>query len=99
MPTEYCMDHSAHARAIKVHDNRLDEHGKELDQLSECVVRLTTIQEDNAARLKEIDDRLLAIENKPAEKWDKMSTQILTAVISFVIGLVMSSLGLSSVAK
>lgn len=93
------MDHSAHERAIKVHDNRLDEHSKELDQLSECVVRLTTIQEDNAARLKEIDDRLLAIENKPAEKWDKMTTQILTAVISFVIGLVLSSLGLSSIVK
>lgn len=90
------MDHSAHERAIKTHDNRLDEHGKEIDQLSECVVRLTTIQEDSAVRLKEIEARLAELENKPTERWEKVSTQILTAVVSFVIGLIMSSLGLSS---
>ena len=32
-----CMEHSAHARAIQKHDERLDAHGRQLDTLAETL--------------------------------------------------------------
>lgn len=93
----YCAEHSAHKRAIRVHDERMDQHGKELDDLRECVVRLTALQETQREEFSEwrlsTEARLAAIENAPVKRWETITTATLTAVVGAVVGFVAAQIG------
>lgn len=94
MPSEFCQDHSEHARAIKHHDTRLDKHSENLDELKEGqfdlrlnVQKLTDIEEQNSkifARhdrmLTEHDQRISAIEDQPARDAKRIKDSALGAV-------------------
>lgn len=89
-----CMEHSAHERAIRTHDGRLDAHGDEIDGLRECVVRLTALQEQHAAWQEAADDRISALEAAPGRRWEAVSNYALTAALAFVAGIVMTHFGI-----
>lgn len=91
---EHCEDHSAHERAIGAHDRRLDGHGREIDALNECVVRLTALQEEAAKWRAEADQRIAALEAKPAQRWDALATALLTGIVGAVAGFAAASLGI-----
>lgn len=90
-----CMEHSAHERAIRTHDGRLDAHGDEIDGLRECVVRLTALQEQHAAWQEAADDRISALEAAPAKRWEHVTDYVLTAVVGIAIGMVMTHMGIN----
>ena len=89
---DQCLEHSAHERAIALHDKRLEAHGGEIDELRECVVRLTAIQEANTAWQTAAEERIAALEAAPAKRWDSYA---LTAVLAFVVGIVATHLGIN----
>ena len=95
---EFCAEHSAHQRAIRVHDERMEKHGRELDDLRECVVRLTTLQETQHKEFSEwrhdTEARLAAIESAPAKRWETITAAALTAMASGLLGYVAASLGI-----
>lgn len=94
---EFCAEHSAHQRAIRVHDERMEKHGRELDDLRECVVRLTALQETQREEFSEwrhdTEARLAAIENAPVKRWETITTATLTAVVGAVVGFVAAQIG------
>ena len=81
-----CAMHSAHERAIEVHDNRLDKHGDEIDSLRDCITRLTLLQERTLEWQQKADDRLSSIESVPAKRWNSSVNTFLTAIISALAG-------------
>lgn len=96
-----CAEHSAHARAIEQHDKRLDAHGDEIDNLSECVVRLTALQESNAkwqeanAKWQEVaEERIAALEAAPAKRWESVTGYIITYGIALVLGYIAAQIGI-----
>ena len=91
---ELCQDHSAHSLSIELHDKRLDAHSVQLDKLSENLVRLTEIEHQNQLRIDKVDERLVALESVPADKWHKASDYVLTAALGLVIGVVAANTGL-----
>lgn len=90
---DVCTEHSAHERAIGQHDRRLDAHGGEIDELRECVVRLTALQEAHSAWQADADDRIAALEAAPGKRWDAAINYALTAVIGIVIGMMAGHFG------
>ena len=97
-----CPDHSAHARAILQHDKLFDAHDDEIDNLRECVVRLTALQESNAkwqesnAKWQEVAaERIAALEAAPAKRWDNLVNYVVTAIVALVIGIVAGQIGLN----
>ena len=88
---DQCLEHSAHERAIALHDKRLEAHG----ELRECVVRLTAIQEANTAWQTAAEERIAALEAAPAKRWDSVVNYALTAVLAFVVGIVATHLGIN----
>ena len=99
---ENCSAHSAHQRAIAQHDKRLDAHGDEINNLRECVVRLTSLQESNAkwqesnAKWHEVaEERIAALEAAPAKRWDNFVNYVVTAVVALVVGIVAGQIGLN----
>lgn len=97
---EYCQEHSAHQRAIRVHDERMAAHGKELDDLRECVVRLTALQESQAKEYAEwrheAEARLSAIESAPVKRWETITAAALTAMVGAVVGFIAANIGLGA---
>lgn len=92
---ENCSAHSAHQRAIAQHDKRLDAHGEEIDNLRECVVRLTSLQESNAKWQDVAEERIAALEAAPAKRWDNLVNYVVTAVVALVVGIVAGQIGLN----
>lgn len=90
-----CLDHSAHQRAIDSHDERLEAHGGEIDELRECVVRLTALQEAHTAWQEHADERISALEAAPAKRWESVTNYVLTAALAFVVGIVATHLGIN----
>ena len=97
---EFCAEHSAHKRAIRVHDERMAKHGEELDNLRECVVRLTALQETQREEFSEwrhdTESRLAAIESAPVKRWETITTAAITATIGLLVGFVAANVGLGA---
>lgn len=92
---ENCSTHSAHQRAISQHDKRLDAHGDEIENLRECVVRLTSLQESNAKWKEAAEERIAALEAAPSKRWDNLVNYVVTAIVALVIGMVAGQIGLN----
>lgn len=91
--TDFCDEHSAHRRAIATHDKRLDAHGGEIDELRECVVRLTALQEAHTAWQADADERISALEAAPGRRWDALANYMLTGGAGLLLGLLASHIG------
>lgn len=89
-----CMHHSAHERAIGRADERLDKHGAELDQLRDCVTRLTALQEADAAWRADAERRLDALEAVPAARWEAAARTAVTAAASAAVGWALAGAGI-----
>lgn len=92
---ENCSTHSAHQRAIAQHDKRLDAHGDEIEDLRECVVRLTSLQESNAKWEDVAEKRIAALEAAPSKRWDNLVNYVITAIVALVVGVVAGQIGLN----
>lgn len=88
-----CPKHSAHERAIRQHDKRLDTHGAQLDAVNETLAALKEIERQNQERLDGHDDRISALESAPAKRWDTVTNYALTAFLALVCGLVAGHFG------
>lgn len=102
---EVCADHSAHARAIRQHEKRLDGHSGEIDDIKSCVVRITALlerQQDEADKQAkayekwrdESEARISALEAKPGQRWEQVQGYLLTCALGLVVGIVGAYLGL-----
>lgn len=92
---DICREHSAHERAIGRHDGRLDSHSAQLDELRDCVTRLTALQEADAEWRSEAEQRIEALENLPRKRWDLIVNTALTAVVAGVAGVALATIGLN----
>lgn len=95
MPTdEHCADHSAHERAINVHDERLGAHGKQLDTLTETLAALREIERQNQERIDKLDERMAEIEAKPSRRWDTLTTAVITGMAGAFVGFALAQFGI-----
>lgn len=91
---EVCMQHSAHARAIGKHDERLDAHGSQLDTLGETLATLKEIERQNQERIDALEGRVSQLESVPNERWEKIAGAMLTAIVGAVVGMALASAGI-----
>lgn len=93
-----CPDHSAHERAIAVHDKRLDAHGDAIDDLRTAIVKLTDIERQNQTRIdamedalreakESMDERISQLEARPGRRWDTAVTVVVTASLTTAVNL------------
>ncbi len=87
MQKDHCLDHAAHDRAITVHDRRLNEHGHQIDDMALILQKLSDIEEQNAARILQAQERLdaqaeriNALEQQPAADAKRIKDAALAAV-------------------
>jgi tetrahydromethanopterin S-methyltransferase subunit G len=87
--------HNEFARRIDDENNRvshrlstLEESVRQITELVASVKVLATQMEAMATEQRKMGDRLDAIEEKPAKRWDTVISGIISGVIGILIGLV-----------
>jgi len=81
----------------KSNSHRITEVEKRQDNLEELVgtVKVLAVREKQVeADVKEIKGDVKALAGKPAARWEMLITQIITLLISAVIGFVLARLGI-----
>lgn len=94
MSEDTCSQHSAHERAIGVHDQRLNAHSQQLDSIRETLAALEIIERQNQERIDALDDRVDALESVPANRWNTVTNYALTAFVGAVLGLILANVGI-----
>lgn len=84
-PCEGCPHHENVEFRLKSHTERLDAHGKRLDTLDTCLVRLTAIEEQNAKALASIREDVDEIKQKPARQWTTAQNVALTVLVTALV--------------
>lgn len=69
----------------------LEAGQQQINELVTSVKVLAANMENMALKQGEIGERLKAIEEKPAKKWDTMVACIITAIVSFIVGYVLTA--------
>lgn len=70
-------------------DKMLEEHDSMLIELSNCVSRLTTLQEQMEKTVLTMNERISSIEQKPSQILTIIITAIVTAGITTLFSLIM----------
>lgn len=70
-------------------DKMLEEHDNMLIELSNCVSRLTTLQEQMEKTVLSMNERISIIEQKPSQILTIIITAIVTAGITTLFSLIM----------
>ena len=93
--------HNEFADKIKAEDERqnkrismLEESMKQIYILNTSVEKIAMSVETLTTEIGEQNKRLKAIEDKPAQNWDKLLWLIGGAILTAVIGLVIKQMGL-----
>lgn len=98
---EHCPEHSAHDRAIRDHDKQFDEEdsrfaatNEQLNTINETLAALRAIEHQNQKLIDAMGERIDALENVPADRWNKVVDYALTCVLGIAIGFMASNIGL-----
>ena len=81
----------------EANEHRLDEVEKKQNVLSDLVgtVKILANKEERVENdVKEIKDDVKEIKNKPAQRWDSITSQIITIFVSAIVGFILAKIGL-----
>lgn len=74
--------------------SELEDHIKEISQMTSAVERLATNMEHMAKEQKDQGERLKELESRDGKMWRSIVSYIITAIISIILGFLASRLGL-----
>ena len=80
---EHCPEHSAHEWQLK-----------QLSTINETLAALREIEHQNQKRIDAMGERLDALENVPASRWQKATDYVIAAVLGLAIGVMAANIGL-----
>ncbi len=86
---DHCPEHSAHERAISEHDGQLAQIGA----INETLAALRVIERQNQELIDAMGERIDALEDVPADRWNKAVDCALTCVLGIAIGFMASNIG------
>lgn len=73
-------------------DKRLEEHGKQLDELLKLQAQNTLILEQLAKQQSSSDNRLNKLEEQPKQKWNALTQTIMTTIVSGVVSAAVAAI-------
>ena len=82
----------AHEQRIEKAEERLEKHDETMVSVAECLAKLTALFEVSTAEIAEARTQIRALETKPANRWEKVLTGILSGGGGAVIGALLTRL-------
>lgn len=77
-------------------EKRLDAHGGQIDDIKECLIRLTALQEKMDNEEEDHEQRLRTLEQHGNNMWNSVTQTAVSAVIAGIIAFVLVSLGIGA---
>lgn len=71
---------------VEIHDRRLTEHGKQIDQLRMDGIAVRTELNNISAMLGEIKGDLKELKERPAQSWRDAVKQLMQLIIAAIFG-------------
>lgn len=79
---------------VKTLDERVTNHGIELDNLRIKSATMDTVLTRIDATVSKIDGRLDAQQMKPAQRWEDLVKQVIALAVAAVVGAILLRMGL-----
>lgn len=79
---------------VKTLDERVTNHGVELDNLRIKSATMDTVLTRIDATVSKIDGRLDAQQMKPAQRWEDLVKQVIALAVAAVVGAILLRMGL-----
>lgn len=79
---------------IETLDERVSNHGDELDELKIKSATMDTVLTRIDATVAKIDGRMDAQQMKPAQRWDDLVKQVITLVVAAAVSTILIRMGL-----
>ena len=107
MDGQLCMPHDKDIKDLraemaaneKEHESfrrRLHEHDEQINaihQLTATVGQLAQAMNDTKKTVEKIDRRVETIENEPADKWKKISFEVIKTIVVLLVGAALAYFG------
>lgn len=74
--------------------DKLEEQVKAIYELTTSVRLLAEKQDRMAGTLKELDEHVSSLEQKPAKKWDNLVDKIIAIAVAAALGFLLAQIGL-----
>ena len=78
-------------RHSSVVDKRLEEHGKQLDELLKLQAQNTLILEQLTKQQADANSKIQKLEDQPKQKWNLLTQTIITTIVSGVISALVAA--------
>ena len=89
------QEHSSFKRRLDSLEEESKEHGaimKEIWSLSAAIKSILESQQRTEEKIKSLDNRVGKIETEPAEKWRKITWEIIKAVVLAAAGVIIGKM-------
>ena len=89
------QEHSSFKRRLDVLETESKEHGaivKEIWQLSAAIKSILESQKRTEEKIRSIDTRVGKLESEPAEKWRKITWEIVKALVLAAAGVIIGNM-------
>lgn len=89
------QEHSSFRRRLDTLETESKEHGaivKEIWSLSAAIKSILESQQRTEKEIKSIDNRVAKLETEPAEKWRKITWELVKAVVLAAAGVIVGRL-------
>ena len=89
------QEHESFKRRLTSLESESKEHGaivKEIWQLSAAIKSILESQKRTEEKIKSIDNRVGKLESEPAEKWRKITWEIIKALVLAAAGIIIGKM-------
>lgn len=69
-------------------EKRVQKHGEQIDDIKECVIKLTQLTEQHSLQITEHDKRIKQIENAPSRLWGMIINALIVAGASILLAVI-----------
>lgn len=89
------QEHQSFKRRLDAVEESTKEHGaimKEIWSLSAAIKSILESQQRTEKKIEKVDSRVAALEAEPADKWKKISWEVIKAVVLAAAGIIIGNM-------
>lgn len=92
------MSNEDYSAIINAHERELQDHGRRIDALEKdrgetavsvgiIMTKLDALSESFSEKFGKLEGKVDAIEQKPAKRWDALTTAIISGIVGLILGM------------
>ena len=84
----------ARSKSNTIRINKLEEQTEAINSLATSMAVMAEKQAETNTIVTALDDKVTALEEKPAKRWESIVEKVIWAVVAAVVGFILAKIGL-----